>query len=361
MKYIELTITCDEASVEALVEELSAKGYTDVLISDPREIRDMLDNLEDTEWYDIEQVDLCPDLMKPSVKLYFSGDEKGIGEAEVLRDYLQNSANKGFTDKELEIDISERDDGEWKDNWKEYFKATKVSDRVIVMPTWDADDGDGDFDVDDGDGGGDCGAGDAPITIRLDPGMAFGTGTHETTALAIRLLEKYVKPGSRVLDVGTGSGILAILATKLGAGDVLGIDIDEDAVETARINYAENITNNADNANNANNNDDNADNAANAANMSRGSADFIVGDLTEDVDYQADVVVANLLTDLVIRFTPDARKHLAPGGVYISSGILAEHEDRVVEALRNNGFRVLEVMQDGEWISIVAELSDARC
>ena len=157
--------------------------------------------------------------------------------------------------------------------------------------------------------------------------MAFGTGTHETTYLTIELMERYVKANSRVLDVGTGTGILAIIARKMGAAEILGIDIDEEAVKVARGNVAIN---------------------------SAEDIDIVKGDLTEGVDFSADVIVANLLTNLVIRFTPDARKHLIDGGIFISSGILSEHRDRVIKNLEDKHFQVLEIIHAGEWCAIAA-------
>ena len=165
--------------------------------------------------------------------------------------------------------------------------------------------------------------------IRINPGMAFGTGLHETTSLSADFLETYIQEGDKVLDVGCGTGILSILASKIGASEVLGIDIDDEAVAASIQNLEANDVNNA-----------------------------IIkkADLTSGVDFKADLVVANLLTNLVIRLTGNIRKHLNSGGRYIMSGILTTQQDKVLEALEENGFEKLAIAEQGEWCAIAAEL-----
>ena len=159
--------------------------------------------------------------------------------------------------------------------------------------------------------------------------MAFGSGLHETTSMCIRALEKVLTTDDRkILDVGTGTGILAIAGVLLGADEALGIDIDPDAVRVANENIEKN-----------------------------GLADRIraqYGDLTEGVDYKADIVVANLMADLVMRLSPAAADHLGTGGWYITSGILDIKEEVVSEAIRNAGFAIDEVLHDGEWCAVIA-------
>jgi len=158
--------------------------------------------------------------------------------------------------------------------------------------------------------------------------MAFGTGTHETTMLCIRMIEKYMHGGYKVLDVGSGSGILSIAAAKLGASDVLGIDIDEDAVRVSNENYE--------------------------LNKVSDRAKAIVGDLTAGVDYKANIVVANLLADIVMRLSKDAKRHLGEKGIFITSGILTEKSEAVEKCMIECGFEIVEKAILGEWCSIVA-------
>ena len=158
--------------------------------------------------------------------------------------------------------------------------------------------------------------------------MAFGTGTHETTMLCIRMIEKYMHSGYKVLDVGSGSGILSIAAAKLGASDVLGIDIDEDAVRVSNENYELNDVSDR--------------------------AKAIVGDLTVGVDYKANIVVANLLADIVMRLSKDTKRHLEEKGIFITSGILTEKSEAVEKCMIECGFEIVEKAILGEWCSIVA-------
>ena len=312
MKYIEVKITTSETGIEPVSAALMGIGINDVEIDDPEEILGMIAAPAATEWYDETQI---PEVERkaPSVKVYMDADDAGRAKAEEirgamerLRENLAGLMNLGS----LTVETSVNDDAEWKDRWKEYFVPTRVSERIVVKPTWREYQRTGD-----------------ELVIEIDPGMAFGTGTHETTSLSLRMLEKYVTPASRVLDVGTGSGILAIAAVLLGAEDVLGIDIDEDAVRVANENLALNGT---------------ADKAR-----------AIRGDLTAGVDYKADIVVANLLADLVMRLSPDAGRHLEKGGIYITSGILTTKKEQVAEVVKQSGFDILEVLEDGEWCSIV--------
>lgn len=165
----------------------------------------------------------------------------------------------------------------------------------------------------------------------MDPGMAFGSGLHETTSMCIKALEKILADGCsgiKILDVGTGTGILAIAGVLLGADEALGIDIDTDAVRVANENIEKN-----------------------------GLADKIIaqyGDLTEGVDYKADILVANLMADLVMRLSPAAAGHLERGGWYVTSGILDIKEETVSRAIREAGFAIEEVLHDGEWCAVIA-------
>ena len=165
--------------------------------------------------------------------------------------------------------------------------------------------------------------------IEIDPGAAFGTGKHPTTTMCIKALEKYIRTGeSTVLDVGCGSGILSIAAVLLGARDVLGIDIDPLAVIVSKENAA--------------------------FNKLEDRISIVEGDLTKGVDYKADIVVANLMADLVVILAKDVRRHLNPGGLYVSSGILAEKKEEVAARIRGAGFEIVEIYEEDEWVCIVA-------
>ncbi|MBQ7245988.1 MAG: 50S ribosomal protein L11 methyltransferase [Firmicutes bacterium] len=376
MKYIEIEIKLKlkPENVEGLLNELSIAGINDAVINNPVEIAEIVSNLGDTEWYDAEQVaedfvgratfdkghycdteemskgqcDDAPTLA--TVLLYCTDDEEGYERAELIKRIVARSGETFASGTVPNVKITEtlRDDSEWKDAWKEYYHTARVSERFIVKPSWEEigsdlneipvapglagfsqlkeQDCSGEGEIDE------LGEGEL-LVIEIDPGMAFGTGTHETTSLSLRLMEKYVNAGDSVLDVGTGSGILAIAAAKLGASDVLGIDIDEDAVRVAN----ENIQNNL-------------------ASGTVPNVKAVVGDLTEGLDYKADVIVANLLADLVMKLTGSVAKHMKNGAVYITSGILIEKQPQVKACLEENGFRIIEILEDGEWCAVAAQV-----
>jgi ribosomal protein L11 methyltransferase len=216
----------------------------------------------------------------------------------------------------LTVDVYVEDDSEWKDNWKEFFKPKKVGKRIVVKPTWY------EYEKEEGD-----------LVIEIDPGMAFGTGTHETTSLCLRLMEDYMADGDKVLDVGCGSGILAIAGALLGSPEVLGVEIDPVAVEIAQ----ENLELNG------------------VTDVARAQ----YGDLTKGIDFKAEIVVANLMADLVMMLSADVAKHILPGGKYISSGILVEKRDQVAAVIRDCGFDIVEIREDGMWCAIVATPKEA--
>lgn len=220
---------------------------------------------------------------------------------------------------EASIEESTTEDIDWMNNWKEFFKPFTVDD-IYIKPTWEP-------------------AGEEAqgrMVIEIDPGTAFGTGKHETTQLCIRQLDKYVTDGCRVLDVGCGSGILSIVAARLGAQSVSGIDVDEAAVKASEENCAVN-------------------------HISKDVCRFRTGNIIEDrqlqqeaAENQADIVVANILADIIIPLTPHVPACLKEGGIYISSGIINTKEEDVTRAVLEAGFELVEVTRQGDWVSVTA-------
>ncbi len=215
---------------------------------------------------------------------------------------------------------SETEDKDWINNWKQYFKPFTVDD-ILIKPTWES----------------------IPeehrekLLIQIDPGTAFGTGQHETTQLCIRAIRKYLKQGDLVLDVGTGSGILAITALMLGAESVVGTDLDENAIIAARENTEANQI-------------DPAKFAVYTGNL---IDDTSMKDIVEYEKY--DIVVANILADVIIPLQAEVPPHLKKGGIFITSGIINMKEQAVKDAFKaNDAFEVIETTYQGEWVSIVA-------
>lgn len=324
MNYYELQIETAGPGVELVENELTELGITQFAVDDPNLDIQMMDEAWGTEYVDREEI-LARKDRSATVTVYTETLEEAEAIRRKLLDWMpavRNRLASGVYGENLngaslgsgKIRLTLRGDEEWKDKWKAYFKPTKITEHIVVCPSWE------EYEP----------ASDEEVVISIDPGMAFGTGTHETTALTTLLMEKYLKPGEKVLDVGCGSGILSIIAARLGASRVLGIDIDDEAVTASEENGERNDV--------------------------MDIARFQIGDLTEGVDFQADVVVANLLTHLVLRLSPDIPKHMLPGGRYVTSGILVEQEASVVQALEELGFTVLETAEKGDWCCIAARL-----
>lgn len=218
------------------------------------------------------------------------------------------------------VSLSETEDKDWINNWKTFFKPFRAADNIVIKPTWETYEKENEDD----------------ILIEIDPGIAFGTGSHETTKLCIQALDKYVKKGDSVLDVGCGSGILSIAALKLGAAHATAIDIDEVAVKVA----AENME----------------VNHIPASQYTLYDGDLITNSfLKVKAGTSHDIVVANILADVIIPLTGVIRPHLKKGGLYITSGIINTKEEEVREALIANGFEILGVEYMKEWCCFIAK------
>lgn len=220
---------------------------------------------------------------------------------------------------ECTITESQTEDKDWINNWKQYFHQFYVDD-ILIIPSWE--------EVKPED--------ESKMIIHIDPGTAFGTGMHETTQLCMRQLKKYVKEETQLLDVGTGSGILSIVALKLGAGHAVGTDLDPCAISAAKENLETN-------------------------DIPVGKMDVMIGNIIDDREVQDavgyekyDIVTANILADVLIPLTPVILHQMKKGGIYITSGIIDEKETEVVDAIKAAGLEVLEVTHQGEWVSVTA-------
>lgn len=300
------------------------KAWTQIKVTVKTELYDtitsimsMIDNNLMIEDYSDVSLDTCyGDLIEDSilnadktiiaVSVYLPAEAPFTDAVAFIKDRL---AAEDIDGKIEVIGVNEED---WANSWKEYYKPTRIGNHMVVVPAWEEytplpDD----------------------VVVRMDPGMAFGTGTHETTRLVIELLEKYVKKGMRVLDVGCGSGILAIFASKLGAKECAAYDIDPVAVRVARENIEKsgqtNIT-------------------------------CEQSDLLKQVDLSGgkyDIVCANIVADIVIRLSDDIDKYMNDDAVILASGIIVERENDVIEALDKRGFEVAEKIVDNGWCAIV--------
>lgn len=253
----------------------------------------------------IEPELLARDRDTVAVHLYLAPDEPdAAGILQLLGDRLLAAG----VDYRLQVQGVEQDD--WENSWKQYYHAVDVGERLTVCPSWEAPPA-------------------GRTVLRLDPGMAFGTGTHETTALCLAELDKRVRGGERVLDIGTGSGILAIAALLLGAKSADGVDIDPMCVRTA------------------------AENAA--LNGVEQRLRVRVGDLSQQAEGPYDIICANIVASAIKALSPAVPALLSPQGVYLASGIIDERRDEVLQALAACGLQVEQVLEKNGWVCIVSK------
>jgi len=309
MNYTEVKLYITEELAEVVASVLEDSGITGVIIENPEVYKEFIYKKNDYDWdYLDESVESLKDVSS-SITFYLEDTPEGIELFDrLLSDIIIYDIQR--------VEVRSASDDEWKDKWKEYFKPAKITDRITIKPTWEEYDR----------------SGKDELVIEIDPGMAFGTGTHATTVLCLRLIEKYLsgKTDAKVLDIGCGSGVLSIAAILLGASEAVGVDLDPVAVETAKRNVS---MNNLDSA-----------------------ITIIEGDLTKGLSYKSDIIAANLMADLVISLTKDVKKNLMPDGIFISSGILKEKEKQVVSAIKKSGFSILEVIDQDDWCAIAASV-----
>ena len=278
-------------------------------------------------------VDILPDGPEDDGIAYLSFfvEEKEDGSLEVAGEKTTTEAVLADVKRELEdlrqfmdigegsVVVDETEDIDWINNWKQYFHQFYIDD-ILVIPSWE------NIKPEDTD----------KMVLHIDPGTAFGTGMHETTQLCMRQLKKYVTPETELLDVGTGSGILSIVALKLGAKHAVGTDLDPCAITATKENLEANE-------------------------IPDGSMDVMIGNIIDDkavqdaVGYEKyDIVTANILADVLVPLTPVIIHQMKKGGIYITSGIIDEKEETVVEAVKAAGLEVLEVTHQNDWVSVTA-------
>ena len=267
-------------------------------------------------------VDILPDIEEDDGVAYLNfylepeeDKEKVLSRIRQELEEMSSYLNVG----ECRIEESETEDVDWVNNWKQYFHQFYVDD-ILIIPSW------GDVRPEDKD----------KMVIHIDPGTAFGTGMHETTQLCIRQIRKYVTENTRILDVGCGSGILGMLALKFGAAYSVGTDLDPCAIEATYENMEVN-------------------------GISRDQYEVMIGNIIDDksvqdkVGYECyDIVAANILADVLVQLTPVVVNQLKTGGVYITSGIIDDKEQTVVDAVKAAGLEVLDVTYQGEWVCVTA-------
>lgn len=242
---------------------------------------------------------------KAVIHIYIDKENNPNDAIEFVSYHLQKNNISFEVDKES---ISQED---WADNWKKYFKPTEIGERLLILPDWEK----------------------VPDTsrkiLRIDPGAAFGTGTHSTTKLCLNAVEKYVGNNNSVLDIGTGSGILSIASLLMGASNAFGVDIDKLAVKTAVENGLKN-------------------------GFSEPNLKFVCGDLADKVKGKYDVCIANIVADVIIRLCDSVGDYIKNGGIFIASGIIDIRKDEVIAKIESSDFEIKDIYEDKNWYCIVS-------
>ena len=311
MDWMEITVLTSTAGADMVSQILMDAGSSGTMIEDKNDVA--ANQRPEGQW----------DIIDEEIARRIGDDVKVTGYYEVdagLNDRVRfvegeirriKGMDLGFDAGKLEILQQTFAEEDWAENWKKAFKPLRLGSHMLVKPGW-----------------ADCEVLPGDKVIEIDPGMAFGTGTHETTGMCVELVEKYVSLGATAIDVGTGTGILAIAAAHMGARDVLAIDIDRVAVRVAK----ENVR----------------------INGFEGIIRCQAGDLLENVDEVADVVIANIIADVIIAIAAPVKAHIRAGGVFICSGNSAERRQDVLDALDAAGYAVLDVCDRGGWCAMAA-------
>lgn len=313
MIWHEVKIKTTGEAYDAVTDMLTNIGAGGVAIEDPNDIISELSKPDTLDYADDEFLSGLGDGV--TIKAYFSEDVNIPELINLIEEKLKFigqflDVGEGF------VGISQVNDEDWSTSWKKYYKPFNLTDKLVVKPSWE------NYEKKDDE-----------IVIEMDPGMAFGTGTHETTKMCSALLEKYVKPSDKVVDLGCGTGILSIIAAKLGAEAVTAVDIDEVAVKVARENSVIN-------------------GVGDKLSIIRG----VIDDLKKE---KSDIIVANIIANVIIDISGKVSSYLKKDGIFITSGIIRERKDEVLEAYKKQGFECEHVEELGEWVAIVFKCLDS--
>lgn len=311
MNWNEISVSTTTLAVEIISNIFIESGSKGVMIEDPSDFH--LQGQDPLAWDYMEKEVF--DFGHEDVRVigYFSSEEdinEKISEIEKRLDYVKSL---GLDTGTLEIYKREVKQENWENEWKKYFNVQKVSDSIVIKPSWE-----------------EYTAKEGEKIIDIDPGMAFGTGTHETTRMCINAIEKYMNKGDSLIDIGCGSGILSIAAAHLGAEKVIAVDLDKLAVKVSKENVDLNGFSN--------------------------TIDVRYGDLTDVIDEKADVIVANIIADIIAKLSENIADFMKDGGYFISSGIINDKKDFVISKLKENNFDIIEENNDGEWNCIVSKV-----
>ena len=321
MEWIKVTVYTTTEGIEPVSGRLMQLGITGLEIEDESEFHDHLENTK--EFWDYVDDDLMERMSgETRVIAYVSDDVSGRELLAAIRGSMAELAGMDDAGEfgRLDIETEGTRTEDWANVWKQYFHAMEIGERLLVKPEWE-----------------ELSAPTDRVVFNINPGMSFGTGSHETTQLCLEQLEKYVTPGSRMLDLGCGSGILSVVSLLLGAKEAVAVDIDPNCIDTAYENAAMN-------------------------GVPRDIYTVISGNVLTDPDVKSvisknkyEVVAANIVADVIIGLAPAAREYMADGGIFITSGIIDGRQDEVRSALEAEGFTVADMRRRKDWWSIVCK------
>ncbi len=316
MNWIEAKITTATENLDSVCDALYSIDVTEFVISDKEDFKEFLENNRkywdyvDETLEELKTADSC-------ITVYLSDDEEGAANLTKIKAAVEGLGLKGVS-----LHTNDVKDEDWSENWKQYYKPIEVGKRVVIVPEWE----------------------EVPETDRvkfiINPGCSFGTGSHESTRMCIEEMERYMKDGDDILDLGCGSGILSVIGLLLGGGDATAVDIDPMAVETAYSNLELN-------------------------GLSRDIYHGYDGDITTDKQLMAtlskkkyDIVLANIVADVIINLSGYIKEFMKETSVFICSGIIIERKDEVRAVLENAGLEIINEKTEGEWAAFSARLKN---
>ena len=305
MKWCEVSIQTTHEAVELVAEIFRDLGASGVVIEDPELVNDYITS---GKW-DYTDIPIATETEIVTEKAYLPVNGELEGRLQTFRQELKALEGRGVNIAPGTIVTNELQDEDWSDTWKQYFHTEKPGERVVIKPTWE------NYEPQDGE-----------VIIELDPGAAFGTGTHATTSMCIRQLEKLVKPGMTVFDVGTGSGILSIISAKLGAKEIQAVDYDDSVLKIVEENLVQN-------------------NVQDIVSVAQ-------SDLMQNIHGKAQLVIANIIADIIIRLFEQLDEHLEQGGTLLTSGIIEDRIEDVLAAAESHGYAVAERLESKGWACI---------
>ncbi len=311
MDWTEISIKTSQEGADIAAQAFYEVGITGLVIEDPDELSQL--SKEEFFWDYIDESMVGTSDGTVVIKAYLSSDSSLGEKLSLIKDKINWLKNRdlGVDLGSLDIELTSVREEDWSNTWKKYYKPMKVSDRIVIKPSWET------YNKKKG-----------QVILTLDPGMAFGTGTHETTMLCMQAIDQYIRPDHSLIDIGCGTGVLSIGALLLGAKAATAIDLDGNAVEIARKNAQ--------------------------INKVLDRMTLVHGNLLDEIEGSYDIVVANIIADVIIELSQYVTNYIKAGGLFISSGIIHERLDEVIEQIESVGLIIEKVEKMGEWAMVVS-------